>query len=124
MYAILGIIAGLASILFIRYSSFTSRIFKKRLFAKGIPQWLVMIIIGLLVGVSGFYFKDIFGVGYLGINHILAGRTIWKIVLILFLLKFLLVPLILNSGGFGGISRRGRVAPRLSVLAAACRAAE
>ncbi|MEJ2103344.1 MAG: chloride channel protein [Ignavibacteriaceae bacterium] len=103
MYAILGIVAGLVSILFIRYSSYTSRIFKKKLFAKGIPQWLIMIIVGLLVGVSGFYFKDIFGVGYSGINHMLAGKVIWKIVLVLFLLKFILVPLILNSGGFGGI---------------------
>ena len=103
MYAILGILIGIISILFIRYSSSTSRLLRKKIIGKGVPQWLLMIIVGLLVGVSGFYFKDIFGVGYLGINHMLAGKVVWKIVLILFLLKFLLVPLILNSGGFGGI---------------------
>ena len=102
-YAVFGIIAGLISILFIRYSSSTGRIFRKKILNKGIPQWLIMIIVGLLVGVSGFYFKDIFGIGYSGINNILAGKLVWKVILVLFLLKFLLVPLILNSGGFGGL---------------------
>mgnify|MGYP000261206068 CR=1 FL=1 len=53
-----------------------------------------MVTVGLIVGLSGFYFKDIFGIGYKGINHILAGTHIWKIVLILLLLKFLLLFLI------------------------------
>lgn len=102
MYAILGVIAGLASVIYLRYNSATSRIIKKKIYSKGIPQWSIMILVGLLVGVSGFYFRDIFGIGYIGINHILAGNIVWKVVLILFLLKFLLVPLIINSGGFGG----------------------
>ncbi len=102
MYAILGVVAGLASVIYLRYNSATSRIIKKKIYSKGIPQWSVMILVGLLVGVSGFFFKDIFGIGYIGINHILAGNIIWKVVLILFLLKFLLVPLVINSGGFGG----------------------
>lgn len=102
MYALLGVIAGLASVIYLRYNSTTSRIIKKKLYSKGIPQWSVMILVGLLVGVSGFFYKDIFGIGYIGINHILAGNIVWKVVLILFLLKFLLVPLVINSGGFGG----------------------
>ncbi|MCW8961925.1 MAG: chloride channel protein, partial [Ignavibacteriaceae bacterium] len=103
LYAVFGIIAGLVSILFIRYSSSTGRLFRKKILNKGVSQWLIMIAVGLLVGVSGFYFKDIFGIGYLGINNILAGKLVWKVVLVLFLLKFFLVPLILNSGGFGGL---------------------
>ena len=102
MYAILGLVAGLASVFYLRYNSATSRIIRKKIYSKGIPQWSMMILVGLLVGVSGFFFKDIFGIGYTGINHILAGRILWKVVLILFLLKFLLVPLVINSGGFGG----------------------
>jgi CIC family chloride channel protein len=70
-----------------------------------------MILAGLLVGISGFFFKDIFGIGYTGINHILAGNILWKVVLILFILKFLLVPLVINSGGFGGM-----FAPSLFIL--------
>ena len=103
LYALLGIIVGLAAILFIRYSGFIDHIFKKKILKSGVPRWVLMMTIGLIVGLSGFYFKDIFGIGYIGINHILAGEHIWKVVLILFLLKFLLVPLILSSGGFGGI---------------------
>ena len=102
MYAILGLIAGMVSVLYLRYNTVTSRFLKKKIFSRRIPQWFVMIVVGLLVGVSGFFFKDIFGIGYTGINHILAGNIIWKVVLVLLLLKFLLVPLVLNSGGFGG----------------------
>ncbi len=103
MYAILGIVAGLVSIIYLRYTNATNHFIRKKLLAKGIPQWLLMVIIGLLVGVSGYFFKDIFGIGYSGINHILAGKLIWKVVLILFILKFILVPLVINSGGFGGM---------------------
>jgi chloride channel protein, CIC family len=103
MYALLGIVAGLASVIYLRYSSATNHLIKKKILSKGIPQWLIMIVVGLIVGVSGFFYKDIFGIGYSGINHILAGKIIWKIVLVLFILKFLLVPLVINSGGFGGM---------------------
>jgi len=102
MYAILGLVAGMISVLYLRYNTITSHFIRKKIYSKRIPQWSVMIFVGLLVGVSGFFFKDIFGIGYTGINHILAGNTIWKVVLVLFVLKFLLVPLVMNSGGFGG----------------------
>ncbi len=103
MYMLLGIIGGLFSVLYLRYTNATTRLFNKKLFQNGIPQWLTMIAVGLLVGVSGYFFKDIFGIGYSGINNILAGKIIWKVVLILFVLKFILVPLVINSGGFGGM---------------------
>lgn len=45
LYAVFGIIAGLISILFIRYSSSTGRLFRKKILNKGIPQWLIMITI-------------------------------------------------------------------------------
>ncbi len=102
-FAILGVVIGLAAISFVRYSGFVDHVIKKKIIRTGVPRWLLMITVGLLVGLSGFYFKDIFGIGYTAINHILAGSHIWKIVLILFLLKFILVPIILSSGGFGGI---------------------
>ena len=103
MYALLGIVAGLVSVLYLRYTSATNHIIRKKILSKGIPQWLVMVVVGLFVGVSGYFFKDIFGIGYSGINNVLAGKLIWKVVLILFVLKFILVPLVINSGGFGGM---------------------
>lgn len=102
LFIILGIIAGILSILFIKYSNLLNKIVK-RLLAKSFPQWILMITAGLLVGISGYFFDEIFGIGYSGINRILAGNLTANIVLVLLILKFLLVPLVINTGGFGGI---------------------
>ena len=103
LYAILGLFAGLVSILFIRYSSGVEHLFRTKILNSKIPQWLVMVIVGLLMGIAGYFYKEIFGVGYLAINEILNGSITWKVILILLILKFVLVPLIIHSGGFGGL---------------------
>jgi CIC family chloride channel protein len=59
--------------------------------------------VGLVVGVAGYFYSDIFGIGYDTINSVLANGIHWRIVLLLLILKFILVPLILGSGGFGGV---------------------
>lgn len=101
LFIILGVFSGIISVLFHKYGELSAHLIKKYLL-KSFPQWIVMIIAGLLVGVSGYFFKDIFGIGYTGINNILSGSHTWQIVTILLALKFILVPLVLNSGGFGG----------------------
>ena len=103
LYAILGLFAGVISILFIKYSSIVEHLFRTKILSSKIPQWLVMVIVGLLVGIAGYFYKEIFGVGYFAINEILDGSITWKVILILLLLKFVLVPLIIHSGGFGGL---------------------
>lgn len=103
LYAILGLFAGIISILFIRYSSTVEHIFKSKILNGGIPQWLIMTLVGLVMGVAGFFYKEIFGIGYIAINEILEGSITWKVVLILLALKFVLVPIIIHSGGFGGL---------------------
>ncbi|HKB87415.1 MAG TPA: chloride channel protein [Ignavibacteriaceae bacterium] len=103
LYAVLGLFAGIISYLFIRYSNWLYILFRDRIYNKRIPQWLGMAAVGLLVGISGYFFKEIFGIGYEAINELLKSSLAWQIVVVIFLLKFLLVPLILNSGGFGGI---------------------
>jgi len=103
LYAVLGLFAGAVSILFIRYSSAVEHLFRTKILNRKIPQWLVMVIVGLLMGVSGYFYKEIFGVGYFAINEILDGSITWKVILILLILKFVLVPLIIHSGGFGGL---------------------
>jgi chloride channel protein, CIC family len=101
LYLILGVFSGILSVLFLKYNELTSNFFNKPLI-KTIPKWLVMVTIGLLVGIAGYFYQDIFGIGYSGINKILSSSLTWQIVAILFILKFILVPLVLNSGGFGG----------------------
>ncbi|GBD86762.1 H(+)/Cl(-) exchange transporter ClcA [bacterium BMS3Abin03] len=103
LFAILGILSGVISILFIRYSSSVEHLFREKILKGKVPQWLVMVIVGLLVGISGYFYKEIFGIGYSAINEMLAGSIAWNVVLVLFVLKFILVPLILHSGGFGGL---------------------
>ncbi len=101
-YALLGILAGIISIAFVTYSDMLNKFFKTY-FIRKIPKFLLMIFVGLLVGISGYFYKYIFGIGYDGINQILSNTLSWQIVAVLLILKFMLVPLVLNSGGFGGI---------------------
>lgn len=101
LFILLGILCGIISITFLKYDEFTSDLFKKKIL-KLVPRWIVMIFVGLVVGISGYFYKDIFGIGYNGINDVLMNSFTWQVVLVLLVLKFLLVPLVLNSGGFGG----------------------
>jgi chloride channel protein, CIC family len=102
LYAILGILAGLLSLLFIRYSDILDDLFQRKIL-KIFPQWLVMVIAGLIVGICGYFYNDIFGIGYFAINKIIVSEITWQVVGILLLMKFLLVPMIVHSGGFGGL---------------------
>ncbi len=101
LFIILGLICGFIAMLFLKFDDFSAEIINKKLLKK-IPRWFLMIFVGLLVGVSGYFFKDIFGVGYSGINNVLDSSISWQVVIILLGLKFFLVPITLNSGGFGG----------------------
>ncbi|MFA7289770.1 MAG: chloride channel protein [Melioribacteraceae bacterium] len=101
-YAILGVFIGAISFLFVKYSNLSDEFIKKQLLTR-FPRWVVMVMAGLLVGAAGYFYSDIFGIGYKAINHMLQNRYLWSGVLILFGMKFLLVPLVLNSGGYGGI---------------------
>lgn len=101
LYLFLGIVSGIISVLFLKYNEISNQIISKKIYPK-LPKWLVMSFVGLLVGFAGYYFQEIFGIGYSGINMILNNSISWQIVIILFVLKFVLVPLILNSGGYGG----------------------
>ncbi|MFZ1291555.1 MAG: chloride channel protein [Melioribacteraceae bacterium] len=102
LYAILGVISGFISLQFIRYSDIVDKLFNEKILIT-FPRWIVMTFAGLLMGVLGYFFNGIFGIGYNTINNILASSEIWQVVLVLLALKFFLVPIILYSGGFGGI---------------------
>ena len=102
LFIILGILAGILSLLFIRYSSLISELFNKHL-KKKYPQWLLMSVVGLFVGGVGLFYNEVFGIGYETMGRFLNENVAWQLVLILLIFKFLLVPLILSSGGFGGI---------------------
>lgn len=102
LYALLGLTAGFLALAFIRYSDWLHKFFHPKKLRRR-RQIIVMAGVGLLVGISGFFFHDILGIGYEGINHLLAGKTVWHVAVVLLILKFILVPMVLESGGFGGV---------------------
>lgn len=101
LYMIVGLVAGIVSIAFIKYSGSINTLINKKLIKK-MPRWALMVISGLIMGVCGYFYKDIFGIGYTGINNTLANLLTWDTVLVLLAMKFILVPIVLHSGGFGG----------------------
>lgn len=102
VFVILGLLSGFISFLFHKYLSFTKSLFNK-LYKKNISILLVMSLIGILIGISGFFYPDIFGIGYLSINRVINSEFGIITIIILFLLKFLFVPIVYNSGAFGGL---------------------
>ncbi len=102
LYAICGILAGVLSVLFIKYAEYIKEVFKQKKITD-FPKWIVMGGVGLLVGIFGLFFPEIFGIGYKAINGFLSDTITWEIGFVLFILKFALVPIVLYAGGFGGL---------------------
>lgn len=111
-YMLLGIIAGLAVFVFIKFfykcDSFISNI--------KFPSYLKPAAGGLIIGLIGYFYPDIFGVGYGthygpggilfttgGIDSALSGQLAIGMLLTLFALKMVATSITLGSGGSGGI---------------------
>lgn len=100
-FVLLGLGAGLLSLLYVRYDHFLQDYFKHKNQEK-YHKTLSMLLVGLLVGITGIWLPQIYGIGYRAINTLLDNGLNWQIALALFVMKFLLVPLTLRSGGYGG----------------------
>jgi CIC family chloride channel protein len=98
-YGLLGIIAGLAALTFVRALYGTEDLFD----ALALPIPLKAVIGGTLVGVIGVRYSEVFGVGYEAINEALWGQLGWQILIVLAAVKILAVSLTIGSGGSGGI---------------------
>jgi CIC family chloride channel protein len=98
-YAGLGILAGLAALVFIR-SLYGLEDFFERV---RLPAVLKPVVGGALVGLIGIGAPHIFGVGYEAINEALRNNLAWSFMLVLVALKILAVSITIGSGGSGGI---------------------
>ena len=98
-YGVLGLIAGLVAILFVRTLYGTEDLFDRFHF----PAVMKPAVGGMLIGMIAIYFPEIFGVGYEAINEALTGDLGWKLLLILVMVKIVAVSLTIGSGGSGGI---------------------
>ncbi|MFZ1037306.1 MAG: chloride channel protein, partial [Smithella sp.] len=99
LYMLLGIVAGLAGVLF------TVTLYKMEdLFENlKIPAYTKTAVGGLMIGMIGIFLPHIFGVGYDAINLALADKLPWIILLALIFMKIIATSLTIGSGGSGGI---------------------
>ncbi len=99
LYIVLGILAALISVLFIRALYAVEDLFD----AWPLPAYVKPALGGLFVGFIGMEFPDIFGVGYETIERVLTSQMAFNICAALILLKLAATSLTIGSGGSGGI---------------------
>jgi CIC family chloride channel protein len=99
LYVLLGGVAGLVALLFVRTLYWSEDLFDAWRF----PEYVKPAVGGLLVGAVGFYFPQVFGVGYPAIEDALLGNMVWGIMGLLILVKILVTSLTIGSGGSGGV---------------------
>ncbi len=100
-YAVLGIVGGLASVIFAKSIGYL----RPRL--KLLPRWTQYAqpaVAGLLVGLIAFLgFPQVMGAGYDSMDQAMHGQYAWKVLAILALLKIIATTLSFVSGTPGGM---------------------
>lgn len=98
-YAILGVLASLVAVLFVITLYKAEDIFDAWKF----PEYLKPAVGGLLIGLVGLYFPQIFGVGYEAIENALLDQIAILLLIALVFVKILATSLTLGSGASGGV---------------------
>ncbi|GAB4366828.1 MAG: chloride channel protein [Calditrichia bacterium] len=98
-YVILGLLAGLVALLFIKVLYRVEDFFDD-LQIHGILKTMIG---GLIIGVGGIFIPHIYGVGYNTMNLALLGQLPWLIMFALIFFKIMATSISLGSGGSGGI---------------------
>ncbi len=98
-YALLGLIAGLVGILFVKVLYFLEDKFD----SVKIPDFYKTAAGGILLGILGLSFPEIFGVGYKAMDIALLGHMELWLLFILIFMKILASSITLGSGSSGGI---------------------
>ncbi|MCD6567799.1 MAG: chloride channel protein [Dehalococcoidia bacterium] len=99
LYILLGLFAGLIAVLFTRSLYKIEDVFD----ALKMPEYLKPALGGLAIGIMGYCYPYLFGVGYDGIDQALAGNIAISSLAALLFLKILATSFTLGSGGSGGI---------------------
>ena len=101
LYALLGVIAGVAGVLFTR-SLYSEEDFFDRVI-KRVPMPLRVMAGGALVGTLGIFAPQILGTGYGPIDAAVSNMYPFYFLLLLFVAKMFATTTTLGSGGSGGI---------------------
>ena len=100
IYAALGVIGGLGSVIFVRLLLGLRRAFAR------LPKWTVWfqpVVGGLCVGTLGYFVPQVLGVGYDQVGHALSGDLLLRLLVLLAALKILATAVCYASGNAGGI---------------------
>ncbi len=100
VYAVLGVVGGLGSVVFVKLLLKLRERFL-RLPAKTV--WLQPTVGGLTVGLIGYFFPAVLGVGYTFVDRVLNGDAVLQTVIILGILKLIATATCYSSGNAGGI---------------------
>lgn len=99
-YLALGLLAGPVSALYIRLIYLAQDLFAKL----SLKRWMKTVLAGLIVGLTGIFLPQIFGVGYATIEQILAGAPFSLGFLILVMgAKLIMTPVSIAGGFIGGV---------------------
>jgi len=99
-YAVLGVIGGVASLIFVKYIGYLRPRLRK------LPAWTYWCqpaVAGLIVGFVGIRYPQIMGAGYTYIDQAMHEQFTWQVLLILGALKILGTGLSFSSGTPGGL---------------------
>jgi chloride channel protein, CIC family len=99
-YVLLGLLSAFIALLYVRSIYFFEDIFDSIKIRLG---WIKNIIGGLIVGVVGLFFWQIFGVGYETMESALNGNLTLYLMVSLLFLKMFATSITIASGGSGGV---------------------
>jgi len=99
-YAALGVIGGLASLVFVKLITYLRPKFRQ---LPTVTQYFQPAIAGLLIGLIGTRYPQVMGAGYEYIDQAMHGRFPWELLAILAGLKILTTTLSFVSGAPGGL---------------------
>jgi chloride channel protein, CIC family len=99
-YAVLGVVGGIVSGLFIRLLIWSREQFRK---LPANTRWVQPLAAGVLVGVIGVFAPQVLGVGYTYVTALLNGNMAIRIAATLVVLKLITAAVSSSSGNAGGI---------------------
>lgn len=100
MYVGLGLLSGIAAVSFIQVLDKTESFFDNKV---KFPEWGKPVLGGLVVGLIGLFWPQVFGVGYQAIDSALNGGLPLMLLGVLVIAKLAATSITLASGGSGGI---------------------
>lgn len=99
-YAALGVVGGLVSTAFVKLLLWQRKYFLK---APRSTQWFMPAVGGVTVGLLGWFFPDVLGVGYAVVGRALNGQMVVGAMAAMVLLKVIATATCYSSGNAGGI---------------------